>query len=191
MRDTTGRRIHQTGVTVIELMVTLSIVVILLTVAVPGFTELIADTRRAAAVNQLIGALNMARNEAIKQGVRVTLCKTSQPETGSPACEPNAGWNQLWLLFVDNDHEPGNVRGTIDGTDQIMRIMYPSDAMTITTGIGYSGGISYRPNGVSQGLRSTGGVGAANGTFTLCANGVAKTVIINNTGRARVGDARC
>lgn len=191
MRCITVIRKIQAGVTVIELMVTLSIVVVLLTVAVPGLSDLIADNRRVGSVHQLVGALNMARSEAIKRGVRVTLCKTNHSEAAIPVCDPSAGWDKNWLVFVDNDHQTGNVRGVVDGIDQVLRVLYPSNAMTITTGVGYSGGISYQPNGISQGLRTSGGVGPANGTFILCANGRAKTVIINSTGRVRVGDASC
>ena len=179
------------GITVIELLVTLSIAVILMTVAVPGFNAILADTRQVAAVNELVGALSMARSEAIKRGVRVTICKTTDPYTASPACVPTAGWNESWLLFVDNDHEPGNSRGVIDGGDQLLRIFSPSDVLSITTGVGYSGGISYRANGMSQGLRSTGGVGLANGRFTLCAGAVGRDIVINSTGRVMIEQVSC
>ena len=56
-----------TGVTLVELLVTLSLVAIILTLAVPGFRALIANAKMTNAANSLIGHLQFARSEAVKR----------------------------------------------------------------------------------------------------------------------------
>jgi len=174
------------GVTVIELLVTLSIMVILLTVALPGFSELMAETRRVASVNQLVGALNMARSEAIKRGVRVTLCKSADPDATTPACAPGAAWNQGWLVFVDNTHVAGNLLGVIDGTDQLLRVVAPTAGLMITAGSHYARGLFYEANGVIWGINSGGNRTVGNDTFRLTSNDVRLCVTVNLIGRPSV-----
>lgn len=179
------------GVTLMELLVTLSIAVIVMTVAVPGFSNLIAETRRVTAVNELVGALNMARSEAIKRGVRVTLCKTDAFDPSNPACVLSASWNGDWLLFVDNDHESGNSVGAFDGVDTLLRIFPARGNLDITSTAGFAGAIAYRPDGTSQGIRANGTMSVANGSYTLCAAGIGRQLVINRLGRVSIRSTQC
>lgn len=61
------------GFTLIELMVTLAVVAITLAIGVPSFQGVVSDNRLTGAANNLIGALNVARSEAIKRGRSVVL----------------------------------------------------------------------------------------------------------------------
>ena len=56
------------GVTLIELMITLSVAAILLSLAIPSFQQIAATNRVAGLTNELTAALNLARSEAIKRG---------------------------------------------------------------------------------------------------------------------------
>jgi len=53
------------------LMITLAVVAILATIAVPGFWNLIQNNRVTTQTNELVSALNLARSEAIKRGIEV------------------------------------------------------------------------------------------------------------------------
>lgn len=64
------------GFTLIELMVTLSVVAITLAVGVPSFQGIVSDNRLSSAANGLIGAINIARSEAIKRGRSVAITPT-------------------------------------------------------------------------------------------------------------------
>lgn len=66
-------RDKQCGFTLIELMVTLVISAILLSVAVPAYQSFIGSTALTTATNDLVAALNMARSEALKRDGAVSL----------------------------------------------------------------------------------------------------------------------
>lgn len=59
------------GFTLVELMVTMAVAAVLLSLAVPSFTEMIRNNRMTAQANDLITALNLARSESFKRGTQV------------------------------------------------------------------------------------------------------------------------
>ena len=72
-RPRNGRWTQQQGFTLIELMITLAISAILLSVAAPAYQSFIGSTALTTATNDLVAALNMARSEALKRDGAVTL----------------------------------------------------------------------------------------------------------------------
>ncbi len=80
------------GFTLVELLVTLVVGAILLTIAIPCYAFLVNSSRLAAATNELVTALQLARSEAIDGGVRVTVCKTSNAMAEPPVCDSTANW---------------------------------------------------------------------------------------------------
>ena len=88
---------REAGFTLIELMVTVAVLAIILAIAVPGFQAFIASGRVTTTTNDMVGALTLARSEAIRRGTRVTLCKSSD----GASCTDAGGWEQGWIAFVD------------------------------------------------------------------------------------------
>ncbi|MFO1224796.1 MAG: GspH/FimT family pseudopilin [Burkholderiaceae bacterium] len=87
------------GLTLIEMMVTVSVLIILLAVGVPSFRDLIDRNRIAAEVNSLISDLQFARSEAIRQGLPVIVCASSD----GTGCSGNNTWHGGWIVFTDVD----------------------------------------------------------------------------------------
>lgn len=96
------------GFTLIELMLTLAIAVILLTVAVPSFQQSIRNNRTTTQANEVFTAFSMARMKAIEQGETVTVCSSSD----QASCSGSTDWKTGWIAFTDEDGDQ-----TRDGTD--------------------------------------------------------------------------
>ncbi len=181
------------GFTLIELMVTVSVAAILLAVGVPNFSDMVKNNRMATTANELVGALNLARSEAIKRGVRVTVCKSA----GGATCTTSGNWEQGWIVFTDLNGDgafadDGDSTLCESGEECILRIHdgLPS-SLTLRTGSSFDDWVSYLPSG-----RSKGNGGLSNDTFRLCqgsdtAN--ARAIAVNVTGRVTLskGTASC
>lgn len=169
------------GFTLVELVVVLAVGAVLLAMAIPSYAFLVNSSRLAAVTNDLVTALHLARSEAIKRGMRVTVCKTSNAMAETPVCDTTASWQQGWLVFVD-----GGTKGVIDSGDTLLRVQdRVSPAVTITTGTNYGSFISYLPSGKSQGSN------VANGTVYVCLASTRRDIIISPAGRIRLDTHTC
>ncbi len=77
-------------------MIVLAIVAVLLALAVPNLSDFFMNNRLESARNELMAGLSLAREEAIRRGVRVGI------QHGAPNVQPPAGvWEQGWFIFLD------------------------------------------------------------------------------------------
>ena len=101
------------GFTVTELMVVVAIVAILLSLGVPEFRYITNAYRMSAEVNGLLGDLQYARAEAIREGQPVTACVS----TNGTACTGGLGnWAAGWIVFSDQNGDQ-----VVNGTDVVLR----------------------------------------------------------------------
>lgn len=171
------------GFTLIELLITIAVAGIVLSLAVPSFQSFANNSRAVTLTNELVGALNFARSEAIKRGFDVTVCKTANPDDANPTCTTSGGWQTGWLIFTD-----GGTKGTVDGNDTRLRVKQPTGGSgTITGNNNVSNFLTYRPGGDSQGN----GGNLTNGTVTVCVGGVKRGIVISPTGRIRIAKGSC
>jgi type IV fimbrial biogenesis protein FimT len=85
------------GFTLLELMITIALASILLTIAIPSFRYVTNANRISGEVNGLLGDLQFARAEAIKEGRYVTVCISSDGNT----CISTGAWQDGWIVFSD------------------------------------------------------------------------------------------
>jgi type IV fimbrial biogenesis protein FimT len=76
---------HIGGFTLAELMVTVAVASILVTLAVPSFRGLTISNSLTAAANDVVGAINLAKMEAIKRNASTQLCSDVAATNGSDA----------------------------------------------------------------------------------------------------------
>jgi type IV fimbrial biogenesis protein FimT len=115
---------RQTGFTLFELMVGLTIMGILVSLAVPSFQEYGRNTRAIAAQNDLVTAFNYARNEAIRRSLPVSVCATSN----FTSCANGTFWVNGWLAFTD----ASGTTGVRDGADTILQMWRGPGAENVT-----------------------------------------------------------
>ena len=157
-----------------EMMITVVIAAILVTAAVPGFRGFITDNRLATQVNAFVTALHVARAEAIKRNLTVTVCKS---EDGKSCGNNSKGFEQGWIIFTDQQNP-----GKVDNNETIINVNQgmPQGMSLIDINLNNNGGpISYRADGTSV---------WNNTTLRLCQKGSnnGRRLIINSVGRIRV-----
>lgn len=102
------------GFTLVELLLTLTIAGIIVTLGVPAFTDTIRNNRLTTQANELITALNVARSEAIKRRSNVTVCVSADQATCS-----GASWQAGWIVRNDSDNEVLRIFGPMKGSTSV------------------------------------------------------------------------
>jgi len=169
------------GFTLVELLVTLAVAAVLLTLAVPSFGTLIRDNRLAASANAFATAVALARSEALKRAAVVTVCKSADGQS----CTGAGGWEQGWLVFVDDDGD-----GRRQGGETLLAVQGAlKGSVTLRGQPAVADYISYGAAGATR--TAAGGVQA--GLLVLCDDrgfgGQARALVLSPSGRLSVMDA--
>lgn len=137
------------GFTILELMITVAVLAIMVGIGIPSFQDMMRRNRLAAHTNTFVGALAIARSEAVKRGVPVTVCPADDP-VEQDSCGPAGDWATNGLIvftdafgalgIIDAEDEDG------DENDAIIQRIAPSgpgiDIRNEDLNL-----ISYRPDG--------------------------------------------
>ncbi len=157
------------GFTLVELMVVLAVLAILTTVVVPSMRSMYLQETSTTQTLDFVASLNYTRNEAIKRGAPVIMCKSDDGAT----CNSDSNWQQGWIVFADT-----NNNGSLNTTDEILRVHGPlTDTNATLHGNDLvTNKVTYNANGTSQ-----------NGAFLLCdIRGLASAkAIVLSSGRIR------
>jgi len=167
---------RQNAFTLIELLMTLAVATILVSVAIPGLQEFKKNSRQRNATNELVSAMRVARNTAITTNSRVTVCASRDGN----ACQP-VNWSQGWIAFVDE-----NSNRVLDADETVLRRGTGSEQLAISSGQ-FQSFFVYRPNGRVMNASLAGN----SGQFTICdnrGNEHAKAIRLDLSGRARAVD---
>jgi len=155
------------GLTLLDLLITVAVLAVLLHLAAPAFSNLIAEQRRLAFANELASGLRAARLEAVQRNRTVIV----HPLGGD--------WTQGWQLMVD---ESG--RGIEDPDNPV--ILYREGPWPITvrptSNLEEQVGFDY------LGTPRLANRGSLAGSFYLCEPGAEahRRVVIARSGRVRV-----
>jgi type IV fimbrial biogenesis protein FimT len=159
------------GLTVIELITTVAVLVVVLAVGVPGMHALVARQEVGTAVGGLVGHLQLARVAAVSSGYPVVYC----PTVDGVSCAGVTVWETGYLLFEDRDGDRKP-----DAAEPVLRASLPGPrGVRVRTTPGRVR-VVYQPDGTA---------GGTNATFRVCsrdAQSRGQAVIVSNVGRPRV-----
>ncbi len=158
----------QRGLTLVELLITIAISAILLSVAAPSFQSFILNSRISTISEQLYKTLHMARSEAIRRGTNVTVCSSNS----YTACD-GANWGDGWIVWEDS-----NQNAAVDADEIIKAQSNTGSTATLSNGEGILS-MTYLANGflnIPPGNRRT---------FTVCdgrSNEEGRQVVVQSFG---------
>lgn len=140
------------GFTLIELMVTLAVAAVVLTLAVPSLSSFIRNNRLSSAANEMAVTLQTARAGAISNRARVAVC----PSTDGSTCTATLG--NRWIAVM-----------TKNGVNTVLRDQTFHGAVTLRSSTNLSAGnnrFTFFPSGFS--VVGTNAAGTANGAVGFC-----------------------
>ena len=137
---------HQSGFTLYELMITLLVIGVILSIGVPNFTEFTQNSRLTSTSNDLLSSFQVARSEAARSKTNVTICASADPMDPAAICD-GASFEDGWIVFLDLN---GDIQRAGAG-ENILRAHPPvADNVTVTA----NGGalyFSYAGTGLGRG----------------------------------------
>jgi type IV fimbrial biogenesis protein FimT len=156
---------RDSGYTMLELVMTVAIVAILGTIAIPGFKFVTSSNRVATEVNGLLGDIQFARSQAVKEGLSVTICTSTAPYT---ACT-NTDWELGWIVFLDSNGDQAVNAGEVvvrtqpafAGTDTFIATPNTFHALTFNR-------MGYAPTGLLTAINVTLHDSTSNTNWTRC-----------------------
>jgi len=170
------------GFTLIELVMTIAILGILLTIGIPSFRELTTRNRITTQANEFMADIAHARAEAVRRNTRVTICKSNDGAN----CVTSANWQEGWIIFTD----PSGY-GTYTSTsadEKLLRVHGPlSGTSTLVPALFDNAGNYFQFSPSGQAIGVSGGTPSTMGTFVLCVSGYrGRTIGFNTTGRVSI-----
>jgi type IV fimbrial biogenesis protein FimT len=122
---------QQTGFTLYELMVTITVIGVILSIGIPSFSEFTQNSRLAGTSNDLLSSFQVARSEAARSKSNITICASDNSLDANANC--GGTFNDGWIIFIDIDGDLNRA-----GADENILRTHPAPAsgVTITTNAG-------------------------------------------------------
>lgn len=166
------------GVTFIEMLVVLAIVALTLSLGSYLLQPLLQRSKIKSEAHRMLGAINLARSEAVLRNVPVTLCPSSMHRSQQAVCAGN--YSDGWIVFSNADKD----RAVDVADDEVLQVYAPIAASLVLSNRAGSElvkeAIHYLPDGSSH----------RNRTLMFCSTVIPRiedlSIVVNIVGRARL-----
>lgn len=153
------------GASLLELLVTMSVVGVLFSTAIPSFIDFSVRNRIVSYSNEFISAINLARSEAVRRGTTVSICRSNDNATCS------GSWSSGWIVFANTD---GDSPAVVDAGEPLIRA-FPSlsDNFSMQADPALSTDVSFGPDGAA----------VATGVLSVCHDGLtedARAIVVTS-----------
>ncbi len=135
----------QTGFTLYELLITLLVVGVILTLGIPNLTQFTANSHLTGAANDLHAAFQLARSEAARAKTNITICASADPFAGNADC--NGTWEQGFIVFLDDNGDIARA----GAAETVLRAHGPLDNEIILAVANNATYFSYASTGLGRG----------------------------------------
>lgn len=159
------------GFTLYELLITLIIIIITLTIGIPSLNKTIQDTRTKTATLALLDAIETTRATAVFRNQQVILKAT------------NKKWHEGWTLFIDK-----NSNDLLDSDDETLLVHSGLDVVLTQAKAPINSYVAFIGTGEGRQIGSKGKGGFLAGTIKICpvTKGEGYSLILSKGGRTRV-----
>ena len=141
---------NQSGFTLYELLITMVVIGIVLSVGIPNFGVFTQNSRITSTANDLHASFYLGRSEAARSKANITICASAN-SMDAATCTGGT-FDDGWIIFIDLD---GNIQRpagpNVPGGENVLR-RHPAvdDAINIATNAG-ANYFSFAPTGLGRG----------------------------------------
>ncbi len=89
----------QHGFTIYELLITMLMIGIILSIGVPNMSGFMKNSRITGTANDLHASFQLARSEAARSKSNITICASANSMDAAAAC--GGTFNDGWIIFID------------------------------------------------------------------------------------------
>jgi type IV fimbrial biogenesis protein FimT len=133
----------------VELLVTLAVAIVLVSIAVPAMNVFVAKRATSAGADELAHAMRIARSEALKRAATISVCASADPNASAPSCGSSTDWVNGWLVFLDADKDQ-----TLGDDDLLISVGQPSSSVGGLTEDSDEPAAMFLANGLADGGRT-------------------------------------
>jgi type IV fimbrial biogenesis protein FimT len=145
----------ESGFSIIEFLMAMLIVAIIAAIGIPSFKYVTASNRISSEINGLLADLRFARVEAIKEGLPVTVCASTDGLT----CNGSAGggvWTSGWIIFSDpsSNQTPPNAASVLR-VQPALNVAYNYSTDTLTETVNNTYAVTFNRQGFGSSIPTT------------------------------------
>lgn len=162
---------HVRGFTLVELVVTTALLAVLIQLAIPQISGLLAVWQRDLATRSVTDHLVLARSEAIRWSQRVVMCSSSDGVQCNTTSDKE--WKSGWLVFQDLNDD-----NQFDPTDKLIAVSRGTDGILSLRGNSLMQRFVFQPTGMMSSGMAT--------LEVIPRQGLSRKIIVNRVGRVRL-----